>query len=563
MNRRSLLKNLASVFGGAILPSFLRPNNAHGWGAISGLAPTHQFIVDRAMRLLSSDPIVQHFNFPTTEEIQSRDNVQVGLSGLTGPGPDASGNSDYSWHYFNPKTGKGNAPAKAAEYFGQMMIQRVWNGDQTWGAAWSAHFLADMFVPFHTVGMPAVEVERLNDSRRYILNWEICDDWRIMYSPSKLPPPQWGLNHDHTANIQRFCASFWPGHPDRVDWFDPWYWNGYGAGTTGVVSGSHAVWEGMASKGLEFFDYEQLSQRIQMESWYDPIWLNRKSAFGEQFWSNQSGAVRAFTGACARRTRDNARGILKYPFLGMAMAARAVLTLYRASMTALGLSYSQELLPQGGYRIFGNVFNGSLYDHVDDVEVSLRFEGQRGSEASVHRLNGSIPPNQSASVYWDVPSGAPVDGLMEVSGLFRNTPDMGYARMNCTAQGTELQQTDPEGREQERVDVEMLKTWEGRWTMNGRVLDGPEAGKEEQLPSLIVTVNGATATLRQGSGSVDSPVSVSDGGRCIEFNESNPNGPEYWKGRFCLEPDGNSYRGRLEGHNGSFSRRTEVWGRRM
>ncbi len=226
MNRRSLLKNLASVLGGAILPSFLRPHNAYGWGAISGLAPTHQFIVDRAMRLLSLDPIVQHFNFPTTEEIQSRDFVQVGLSGLTGPGPDATGNSDYSWHYFNPKTGKGNAPIKAAEYFGQMITQRVWNGDQTWGAAWSAHFLADMFVPFHTVGMPAVEVERLNDSRRYVLSREICGDWQIMYSLFEPPPPQWGRDHDHTANMQRFCASFWPGHPDRVDWFDPWYWNG-------------------------------------------------------------------------------------------------------------------------------------------------------------------------------------------------------------------------------------------------------------------------------------------------------------------------------------------------
>ena len=421
MNRRDLLAGAATLLGNAFLPPFLKLAGTSQWGAIVGVAETHQFIVDQACRLLLQDPVAQRHVFPTVSEIQSRDFVQ---RGQPSPGPDASGNSDYSWHYYNPKTLKGNAPGMVAEYFRRMMVQRLSGGDQTWGAAWSAHFLADMFVPYHTTGMPLTEAIDRNHRRDYVLDNDLCGDWRFMYSLTELPPPGWGLQHDHSVNLQRFCGRFWPGNPERADWFDPWYWNGYRTGwdMSEILSGSHALWEGLAAPALRFNSH---MERLQGESWYDPLWINRKPAFEREFWNNQLDAIRTYTTGCAWRTRDMAYDILASPAMGIAMAVRAVLTLYRASMSALYITPSMQALPQGGYRVTANVRNTSPSDEAAVVDVGLRLRGQEEAGPSVVRVNGPIPPNETRSVAWNLPPGAPTMGTFEASGHFRG-PDMGY-----------------------------------------------------------------------------------------------------------------------------------------
>ncbi|MEA4951492.1 MAG: hypothetical protein VB107_02330, partial [Aminivibrio sp.] len=87
----------------------------------------------------------------------NNDFVIVTALGKSGPGPDVDGASPYSWHYYNPRTGKGLAPKKVADFFSVMMHKRVRGESQAREAAWAAHFLADMFVPYHVTGMPEEE----------------------------------------------------------------------------------------------------------------------------------------------------------------------------------------------------------------------------------------------------------------------------------------------------------------------------------------------------------------------------------------------------------------------
>ncbi len=547
MDRRFLLKSAVGLLGYHLLPPALRPLGASPWSAIAGLN-THQFIVGEAMALLARDPGVPMNTFPSTDQIQNQDWVEVGSGGLSGPGPDCPGRSDYSWHYYNPRIGRGRAPEKVAEYFSAMIDQRLKGGDSSGSTAWAAHFLADMFVPYHVVGMTIDDAHHLNSIRRYILDDDLCGNWEMLYSPSGwgAAPPGWGGSQDHTANLQWFCRTFLPGNPDRVDWFDPWYWNGYVTrfSQTQYASSSHAVWETMAQASQGF---RVESPRLQRQSWYDPLWMNAKPNLGGNPWEAQAWAVRAFAENCAIRTRDRSEAIFMNPSLGIAMAARGVLTLYRASTTALRLSASAEALPNGGYRIIGHVQNSSDRAHVTAADVRLSVQGPSGPSESTLGLGAAIPPNHTGFVSWDIPGGEALSCSMEISADVYGCPDLGYQRFDFSTQGTQLQQPQPEEMPEGGVDPRLASLWNGEWRMSATV---EREGRVVALPdwSLEIRIDGVTPRVRPLDGSPThslSPVSYSltDGGRCLRLVDGNPNGPETAESRWCLDSSGHSFRG--------------------
>ncbi|MCK7541437.1 MAG: hypothetical protein MZV63_66415 [Marinilabiliales bacterium] len=84
-----------------------------------------------------------------------------------GPGPDAEGSTVYSCHWFNPASNQGQAPQAAADWFSRFLSAKsgLAGGDEELfkGLAWSSHFLADMFVPYHVNGITAGEaLARIN-----------------------------------------------------------------------------------------------------------------------------------------------------------------------------------------------------------------------------------------------------------------------------------------------------------------------------------------------------------------------------------------------------------------
>ena len=194
------------------------PSASFSWGAIKNYAETHQYILTEARKLASSDPAFVQ-KFPSAEELMNYDYVIVTPLGKSGPGPDVDGASPYSWHYYNPRTGKGLAPRKVGDFFNVMMHKRVRGESQAREAAWAAHFLADMFVPYHVVGMP-------EEAAWQVFMGGIPMEEREtgpaeLYSRQSPAPAGWGGGGDFSSALELFLE--YPRQTKRSDWFDPWF----------------------------------------------------------------------------------------------------------------------------------------------------------------------------------------------------------------------------------------------------------------------------------------------------------------------------------------------------
>jgi hypothetical protein len=232
------------------------PSEGVPWGALKEYAETHQYILREAMKLAASDPAFVQ-KFPSAEELVNHDYVLVTALGKSGPGPDVDGASPYSWHYYNPRTEKGLAPKKVADFFSVMMHKRVRGESQAREAAWAAHFLADMFVPYHVTGMPEEEAWQSFMAGTPLGEKETGP--AELYSMKSPPPAGWGEGGDFSSALELFFNEYPPENDEGVDWFDPWYFNGWGGATApGIATGSHGFWEYQA---WEWFRVKQVVKK--------------------------------------------------------------------------------------------------------------------------------------------------------------------------------------------------------------------------------------------------------------------------------------------------------------
>lgn len=463
------------LFVSAII--FLWPSAAFSWAAIWKAVETHQYILSGAMELADGDPAF-HQPFPTAQELRNQDYVVVTPLGKSGPGPDVDGNSPYSWHYYNPlmEKGKGQAPRQTGFFFNEMMSKRVRREDQSKEAAWAAHFLADMFVPYHVVGMPEEDAWIALMTGRPLDESEAGPSW--LYSRSTPPPAGWGENGNFSDALQLFFAEYPPGNEDGVDWFDPWYFNGYGGTSSpGIATGSHGWWEFTAWNQMSAEHVHVLLGRVLPEFPYDPLWKNKKSTMGSEFWKEQGLAAEAFAAASASWTRRNMRFVLLNPELGIAQAIRAVYTLYRASMTSIRTGWRQESLTEG-YRIYAMVNNALPGESLYDVDLRLLYlEKGKWQASNIQRINMPIPPEGTGESFWDVRSDEPLQCILEVSGMYLKTPDLGYVNMPFRTKGRK-----PEGE---------------KWTVSGSaafsMLNYPEGKKINTIFLLFPLTGGAVS----------------------------------------------------------------------
>ena len=323
---------------------------------------SHQLIIKLAYAKLSESPAYkdQKDIFPGVEDIVSWDEVIVKdkataifgggawRDGKKG-GPDADGRSKDSEHYYNPSKG-GDAPSSVETHFSELLLQMYDQGnfagktkpnDSTNNhAAWSAHYLADIFVPYHVVGMPATEVTynplSIEESGLPVL-WEpdaakLNEDDNIEPSSIVNPPPSWGLDGDFTKAIDYFKYKQ-KGDREKRDWFDPWYYTGVkGMGSNiSIGVGSHASWESSAHR------YITSNGLAKIPAGYSVDWENAKPEFGKPVENieNQAAQAKAFTIAQATGTKNNTGLYLKKQELAFNKAIEAVATLWRASLTAL------------------------------------------------------------------------------------------------------------------------------------------------------------------------------------------------------------------------------------
>ncbi len=307
---------------------------AFSWGVLAP-AQTHQHILNEAYRLLSADPAFDPKLFPKLEEILANEGIKwmdVNYTGsgagiipdtsfLEGPGPDCKGNSPFSWHYYNPVLKEGNGPMAVGKFFRYLSQGMLTNSraEIPKAAAWSAHFLADMHCPVHTVGMfkeSAVKFKQEQLAKYKGTKFEgavyLTDDIKGSVKLGYLSPVK-SLSNDFQTELGRFLEK-------GEDWFDPWYYNGTGRYAT--ETSSHIAWETTINPG----PYNL--------SGYEPTWKNAHPGFDHPVDSQVSQASRlAIDQATLTRSKleyffDNPEPILNH-------AIRAVYTMWRASFSGL------------------------------------------------------------------------------------------------------------------------------------------------------------------------------------------------------------------------------------
>ena len=137
-------------------------------------------------------------NFLALDQIMAHEGVVGEMSatldfGGHGPGPDSAGASPYSYHYYNPLTDRGGAPGAASQFYFDLLNPA--GRDRAKGAAWAAHFIADMSVPYHIVGMPRDDAFEYAGANRNLIDVRETGPL-ILYDNSRegalIPPEGWG-----------------------------------------------------------------------------------------------------------------------------------------------------------------------------------------------------------------------------------------------------------------------------------------------------------------------------------------------------------------------------------
>ncbi|UCB43400.1 MAG: hypothetical protein JSV77_01765 [Dehalococcoidales bacterium] len=432
----------------SLLCNFLCSGPVLAWGATTcffGRCMTHQYILRAAYELLENDPAFVDSGFPGIEEIVQNDGIdwQTNLSmdwinssqyDLLGEGPDDETKTAWSDHFYNPELAEGsngNAPMAAKKYFiGLCQAMYGIEGGEgissAKGAAWSAHFLADMFVPYHVIGMLASEAIVMNRTGNYILDEKITGPAFLYGRPDKPeePPSGWGSGQNFYNALRRYVEYHNDVGPEaQRDWFDPWYLNGPGFGDLKYIYSSHVGWEEYANAQRRIKPYDALGVPDI------PVWLNRYPTW-ETIFDNQAELVEEYCKKAAKETRDNLEYYWQNPEKAIDASIESVYTLWRSTISAL--KPQVEIIPVGSeddniYQVRAIIRN--VCDEVaQQVLAKITVTGgvlESESIISIAEIANGVP----AEVNWDIQSDdiTQCQVVVEVMGVFEHTPDLQYA----------------------------------------------------------------------------------------------------------------------------------------
>ena len=435
----------ASAIGALLI---LSTSPAFSWGSITRSISTgevdfnaHGCIDETAYEMLSGGHEFPGANFPTIEAINDFEGVEkTALNGLQGHGPDADNATYFSEHYYNPETDEGNAPKSVGEWFEK--LTRGTTKPQS--AAWSAHFLADLSVPYHVNGQFGADLEkdftnRNGPSPEYMPYPNVTGEQR-----DSLNHPVAGSsfhNWNFALEANRYLAAA-KGSP-KLDWFDPWYWNGSAVAPT--VSSSHLVWEGWITKCPSSMPaYSSLWPGNPTPSWHHNI-------------SKMRDVVVSFAKKIALNTRNSAYKFINNSDDGEMQAAESIATIWRASFTGLRVDMTYVLDPT-------TVANTPTVNVHGKVGNFVR-ETASGVQLQLVKASGSCTvegkPDEAVQILGDLPGGGTVRQfgdwrvyvpqpnncrlLIGVIGGFKKTPDLqlGYAYKDVTITIPQVKENKP------------------------------------------------------------------------------------------------------------------------
>jgi len=349
----------------AVAVLVLLPAAAFPWGSLYP-AETHQYIIATAFDRLKADPAFATNLFPTFSAIKNHEGVHWTAAGkgeqwiaigMDGVGADGHGMSTYAEHYYNPVTSEGGAPSSVARYYSVLIRDNLLATKSSAeagpkAAAYSAHFLADVCVPYHVNGASRATAEKIwveqqaYRSGTVTLPETITGSHILCYRcPFK------GGSQNFYTELSRFIILT---EPPELDWFDPWYYNG-NTETLMEKESSHILWEARPTGEAASAFHARAGQGLDG---YDPHWKNATPTF-ENPWVGQAEQARQFTIFQATKTRELQAEYLENPTPALRGVIRAVYTLWRASFS--GLRPVIEFQPDGtaGYRVTGKVTNAA------------------------------------------------------------------------------------------------------------------------------------------------------------------------------------------------------------
>jgi hypothetical protein len=415
----------ASAAGALLL---LSTSPAFCWGSITRSATTlgmnfntHGCIDETAYAMLNGRPELPGTDFPKIEAINGFEGVD---SSLHGNGPDAKNATLFSAHYYNPALyhgeGDGRAPVSVGEWF-----EKLARGEEKpKAAAWSAHFLADLSVPFHVNGMSGSQVQKgypRGSSPSYILSDEATgprEHLSYVFDDS-LPH---NSNFAAEAGLYLAAAKTDP----KLDWFDPWYWNG-GSLAPNVAS-SHLVWEG------------KIKTCPSRESDFSTEWPGNPVPSWHQNVTKMHDVVVAFAINIAKNTRGHIADFLKTPDLGEIQAEESIATMWRASFSGLRVGLTYQLDPASLTGKTGPVLNvyGKIQNSTNEMAEGVQLQlvvtsgpcAIIGGEGEAIKIVGDVPfggPRQLGEWRVSIPHSDSCSFMIGAIGKYNKTPDLQIA----------------------------------------------------------------------------------------------------------------------------------------
>ncbi len=417
----------------ALLAVFLFPALAFGWSSIEPYN-THNEVTLLAITAMPKDNAFRVRPLPAANRILHFDQVHIKNGKLTGTSPDVGTNSKYSEHYFSPFLGWGEAPNSVAKNFEVLMSSDPKSDTAAKAAAYAAHFLADMHVPYHVYGMPAEWAYDGVNKGESRLKLEITGP--LFLYGGKLPA-KFGDDNDFSGALYNFVK-----HNKRgsdVDWFDAWYWNGIGKEEPLVpqdpltATSSHGWWEFYFQSQLDTQKLTKVWNQLIEHSKYDPGWSNTRVPAGADYRKHASEHIKQFTKDCASETSKGVQTYYNDPYYSMTRAARSVMTMFRASQTTIQIQ-KRENNDRLQYVITNLNPEESLWDPI----VRVYADGSLASE----KTYDDIAAQDSLVIDSDIDRAKKV--VVEVSGMYMDTPDLCYNRIEFAYVTPQQAQDEPE-----------------------------------------------------------------------------------------------------------------------
>jgi len=395
----------------ACVLALLSCGSAHAWGSLKTTGSNTHGCLDRsAYAVLAQRPGFNAEVFPKLDALLDHEGVSwTGLWGLQGNGPDADGATFFSQHYFNPylKPGQQDRAPEAAKTWFVKLAQRQ---DTAKAAAWSAHFIADMTVPFHVNGMFGAGLRRAFEGHTMPLPIVIKGTVTGNYGPED----------DWAREADRYLAAS-KGAP-YLDWFDPWYWDGPKDGFASYVDSSHLMWE---------FKIRSCPTTAR----YDELWPGNPKPGWEHVSNAMGDVVAEFIRRVTKRTRDNQSDYVSSPDHALAAGVNVILTLWRASFSGLRVSLTEDPdpAPTRPGDLAGIVVRGRLQNLSGETPegVEMKLAIRQGSsckrkEPELVKIGTVAPGGPRYYGYWHVSVPDPKNCQLRIGviGKLKKTPDL-------------------------------------------------------------------------------------------------------------------------------------------